>query len=51
MWLNKHIYTHKQNQNSPTTKKRTIEWPGEQGGPKIMFTRTKIAKVQTGKQN
>ena len=23
MWLNKHIYTHKQNQNSPTTKKVT----------------------------
>jgi len=51
MWLNKHIHTHKQNQNCPTKIKSTIEWPGKQVEPKIMSTRTKITKALTGKQN
>ena len=49
------IYTHtyidtcKQNQNSST--KSTIAWPGEHRKPKIIPTRTKLTKAQTGKQN
>ena len=44
MWLNKHIYvyTHKQNQNSPTKIKSTIVWPSEQRKPKIISIRTKL---------
>ena len=31
-------------------KQSTIDWPGEQRGPKIMSTRTKLTKRQTGKK-
>ena len=48
--VNIHIYTHKQNQNSPTTTKNTINLPSEQRKPKIIPTRTKLTKAQTGKQ-
>ena len=42
-------YTHKQNQNSPTKIKYNIlTW---QRKPKIISTRTKLIKAQTGKQN
>ena len=47
-----HIYidTHKQNQNSPTKiKYNTL--PSKQRKPKIIPTRTKLIKAQTGKQN
>ena len=32
-------------------KYSTVDWPGEQSEPKIMSTRTKLTKAQTGKQN
>jgi len=32
-------------------KQSTIDWPGEQRKPKIISTRTKLIKAQTGKQS
>ena len=51
MWLNIHlyIYTHKQNQNSPTKIK--YNRLTQQRKPKITSTVTKLTKAQTGKQN
>ena len=45
-----YIYTHKQNQNSPPKIKynRLTWWTTK---PKIVSTRTKLIKAQTGKQN
>ena len=32
-------------------KLSTIDWPSKQGKPKIISTRTKLIKAQSGKQN
>jgi len=32
-------------------KQSAIDWPGKQRKPKIISTRKKLTKVQTGKQN
>ena len=52
MWMNIHIYiyTHKQNQNSPTKIKynRLIWWTEE---TKNYVYQKKLTKAQTGKEN
>ena len=40
------IYTHNQNQNSPTKIKYNRFWPSKQRKLKILSTRTKLIKVQ-----
>ena len=45
------IYTHNQNQNSPTKIKYNRFWPSKQRKPKILSTRTKLIKAQTVEQN
>ena len=44
------IYTHNQNQNSPTKIKYNRFWPSKQRKLKILSTRTELTKAQTGKQ-
>ena len=53
---NKEIYTYTYTpiskiKTTQQQKKSTIDWPSEQKKPKIMSTRTKLTKAQTGKQN
>ena len=45
------IYTHNQNQNSPTKIKYNRFWPSKQRKPKIISTRIKLTKAKTGKQS
>ena len=47
-----HIYTHKQNQNSPKKKKQKLltQWAKESKNG-IIQLKTKLTKAQTGKQN
>jgi len=52
MWLNIHIYTHKQNQNSPTNiKYNRLTQQTKEAKIFIYQLRTKLTKAQTRKQN
>ena len=47
------IYTYKPINKIKTVQQKlsTIDWPGEQRKPKIISTRTKLIKAQSGKQD
>ena len=47
-----HIYTHKQNQNSPKKRKyRRLTWQAKETKNNINQLETKLTKAQTRKQN
>ena len=50
-WIYTYAYTLVSKIKTVQQKISTIDWPSEQMKPKIMSTRTKLIKAQTGKQN
>ena len=50
-WICTYTYTPIGKIKKVQQKSSTIDWPSEQKKPKIISTRTKLAKAQTGKQN
>ena len=47
-----YIYTHEQNQNSPTKiEHNRLTWQTKQTKNYIYYLRTKLTRAQTGKQN
>ena len=50
-WTYTYTYMHISKIKTVQQKYNAIDWPGKQREPKVMSTRRKLTKVQTGKQN
>jgi len=49
-WVYTYTYTPTSKIKTVQQKLSTIDWPSKQSKPKIISTRTKLVKAQTGKQ-